>query len=184
MEPFVVPLASPVDGEAAAAPALLDTRADFGVVFQAHQTRLLRLAYLLTGDRERAEDSVAEAFAKVWPHWQRGRVDDERSYLTRAVVNEVTSVGRRLTVATRLRHRTATPAVALPGDDASAERLRLVSALAALPARQRAVIVLRFYDDLSEADTATVLGMRVGTVKSQTSRGLARLRTILQEEER
>lgn len=184
MEPIVVPLGNAFEDEPAPAAELLDAPSDFGAVFQAHQTRLLRVAYLLTGDRERAEDSVAEAFAKVWPHWQRGRVDDERSYLTRAVVNEVTSVGRRLTVATRLRHRTATPAVALPGDDASAERLRVVSALAALPARQRAVIVLRFYDDLSEAAAAEVLGMRVGTVKSQTSRGLARLRTILQEEER
>ena len=184
MEPFVVPSASPIAGEPQAPPVALDRAADFGEIFDAHQTRLLRLAFLLTGDRERAEDAVAEAFAKAWPHWQRGRVGDERSYLTRAVVNEVTSVGRRLTVATRLRYRTATSAVALPGDDASAERLRVVGALAALPARQRAVIVLRFYDDLSETDTATVLGMRVGTVKSQTSRGLARLRALLQEEER
>ena len=178
MEPLAVPLsaaATDLDRERA--------RARYGQVFEQHHGRLVRLGYLLAGDADRAEEAVAEAFAKVWPHWQRGRVTDERSYLTRALVNEVSSSGRRLVRADRFR-RTARVGVEARGHDESvADRSALVAALAQLPHGQRAVVVLRFYDDLTEAATAEVLGLRVGTVKSQTSRALARLRILLQEDE-
>jgi RNA polymerase sigma-70 factor (sigma-E family) len=178
MEPLAVPLsaaAADLDRESA--------RARYGQVFEQHHGRLVRLGYLLAGDPDRAEEAVAEAFAKVWPHWQRGRVTDERAYLTRALVNEVSSSGRRLVRADRFRRTARVNAEARGHDESVADRSALVAALARLPHGQRAVVVLRFYDDLTEAATAEVLGLRVGTVKSQTSRALARLRVLLQEEE-
>jgi RNA polymerase sigma-70 factor (sigma-E family) len=179
MEPLAVPLsadAADLDRESA--------RARYGEVFEQHHGRLVRLGYLLAGDPDRAEEAVAEAFAKVWPHWQRGRVTDERAYLTRALVNEVSSSGRRLVRAERFRRVNRASAAEARGHDQSvADRSALVAALARLPHGQRAAVVLRFYDDLTEAATAEVLGLRVGTVKSQTSRALARLRVLLQEEE-
>jgi RNA polymerase sigma-70 factor (sigma-E family) len=164
---------------------LVDHRARYAEVYALHHDRLVGLGFLLTGDRHRAEDAVAEAFARAWPHWRRGRVTDERAYLTRAVVNEVNSVGRRTGRDERYRatHRPAAPD-ATAGTDGTVDRVAIVAALAKLPKRQRAVVVLRFYDDLSEASTAALLGMRLGTVKSQTSRGLARLRQLLSEEDR
>lgn len=160
-------------------------RDGYADVFRSHHDAMLRLAYLLCGDPHRAEEAVAEAFAKVWPHWKRGRVTDERSYLRRAVVNELRSRARRRVVEDRESdRRKATGRGDLTGQEQALERHGLLVALAELPVRQRAVIVLRFYEDLTEATTAEALGMRVGTVKSQTSRGLARLREILGEETR
>jgi RNA polymerase sigma factor (sigma-70 family) len=128
---------------------------------------------------------VAEAFAKVWPHWKSGRVADERAYLRRAVVNELRSRARRRVVEDRETDRRKATGRGQPTDQEQAlERHGMLLALAELPARQRAVIVLRFYEDLTEAATAEVLGMRPGTVKSQTSRGLTRLREILGEDAR
>lgn len=163
----------------------LDARAGFAAVFDRHQASLLRVALLLSGDPHRAEEAVAEAFAKVWPHWRRGRVKDDAAYLRRAVVNEVHSSGRRLGRQDRAaRRHTSSAAPEVPFDEDSVQRDVLLAALATLPKGQRAVIVLRFYDDMSEAATAATLGMRIGTVKSQTSRGLSRLRVLLSQEER
>lgn len=159
----------------------VDARAGFAEVFDRQHGPLLRLALLLTGDPDRAEEAVAEAFAKVWPHWRRGRVGDVGAYLRRAVVNEVHSSGRRLGRQDRLVRSVVTGPWF---DEHRPERGSMLAALATLPAGQRVVIVLRFYEDLSEAATAAALGLRIGTVKSQTSRGLARLRTLLSQEER
>jgi RNA polymerase sigma-70 factor (sigma-E family) len=178
-----VPLIPAVAPEIAATTAT--TREGYAEVFRVHHDAALRLAYLLCGDPHRAEEAVAEAFAKVWPHWQRGRVADERAYLRRAVVNELRSRARRRAVEHReADRRKATGRGDPTGQEQALERHGLLLALAELPARQRAVVVLRFYEDLSEAAIAEVLGMRPGTVKSQTSRGLARLRQILGEDAR
>lgn len=181
MDSFAVPLRA-VGADPPADRA--NARAGYADVFTAHNDAMLRLAFLMTGDRDRSEEAVAEAFAKVWPHWRRGRVADDAAYLRRAVVNEVHSLGRRRGRDDRLVARTKVTAPLPWIDDHATDREAVLAALAALPSRQRAVIVLRFYEDLTEADTAVALGMRIGTVKSQTSRGLQKLRGLLTEEER
>lgn len=148
----------------------------FAAVYAAHRDRAVGLAYLLVGDRHQAEDVVAEAFAKVYVRWRRGDVRDVGAYVRRAVANEARS---------RLRRRYLERAVASrrAGDhrgvklleDASAERSVLWSALGQLSQAQRTVLVLRYFEDLSEAETAEVVGCSVGTVKSRAARGIARL---------
>ncbi|MEV6285453.1 SigE family RNA polymerase sigma factor [Kribbella sp. NPDC051770] len=134
---------------------------------------LLRTAYLLTQDRALAEDLVQTTLARCWLIWQR--IDDPSGYVHRTMVNTYTAWWRR-------RWNGEYPTEELPqhgadggqgGVEISAD---LSSALRRLPRRMRAVVVLRFYEDLSEAETARILGCSVGTVKSQTSRALAKLR--------
>jgi RNA polymerase sigma-70 factor (sigma-E family) len=154
----------------------------YAALYLSHLEPLLRLAWLLCGDQHQAEDVVAEAFAKVYPQWQRGRVFEPYPYLRRAVVNEVTTRGRRHVLESREeRRRSGTGRGAGRLEEVVAERDAVVAALRRLPVRQRAVIVLRYYDDLTESDVADLLGMAVGTVKSHTARGLERLRTELEE---
>ncbi len=153
--------------------------AEFAEVFKAHARDAVRLATLLTGDQGRAEDAVSEAFARVFVQWRKGRVEDVRPYLRRAVVNQVRNGARRGLLERR-------EAVRLHGDDRGAraqaddvvERDEVTRLLARLPARQRAAIVLRYYADMPEAQVAEALGCPVGTVKSLVSRGLARLRLL------
>jgi RNA polymerase sigma-70 factor (sigma-E family) len=162
-------------------------RSAYAQVFRTHRGAVVGLAYLLTGDRDLAEDVAAEAFARVWPHWRAGRVDDELRYLRVAVVNEVRSRWRRRATERRVeeRRRSVTPATPgpTPEFERSADHELVVRAMAALAPTERAVIALRFLEDLSEAETARVLGIRPGTVKSRTSRALARLRVLLASEE-
>jgi RNA polymerase sigma-70 factor, ECF subfamily len=152
---------------------------DFIEVWQAERVALVRLAYLLTGDRQAAEDAVGDAVEKVLPKVRAGRVDDVRTYLRRSVVNQTLRRGRRRAVEQRHRPEPVGPI----GDhaDLADDRDLLFTTLQRLPADQRAVIVLRFYVDLSEADTAALLGVRPGTVKSRTARALERLRSALEE---
>ena len=169
-EAMVVPLA------ARAAPD------DYAALYRSHLEPLLRLAWLLCGDRHQAEDVVAEAFARIYPRWRRGKIFDPYGYLRRAVVNEVVNRGRRRVLEVREERRRSRRAAGGDGfDERVAERDVVVHALRRLPPRQRAVLVLRFYDDLREKDVADLLGMSLGTVKSQTARGLARLRAELEE---
>jgi RNA polymerase sigma-70 factor (sigma-E family) len=155
---------------------------DYGHLFAAQHVRLVRLAFLLCGDQRRAEDAVAEAFARVYPRWRKGGLDDAGAYLRRAVVNQLRSGWRRQLVERRHAGR-------LTGDDRgqvshsewSADHDALLHALADLPLQQRAAIVLRYYDGLREVDVADVLGVPLGTVKSSVSRGLHRLRELLSE---
>ncbi|HMJ77634.1 MAG TPA: sigma-70 family RNA polymerase sigma factor [Iamia sp.] len=154
---------------------------DLAALFAQHHQRLLRIAFLLSGDDRLAEDLVSDAFAKAYRHLARGRVADPGAYLRRAVVNGwKRQIGRRIRDRERARHLRVgwDPAF----EDTSAERERILSALATLPARQRAVVVLRFLDDLSEAETAAVLGIAPGSVKTHSHRALARLRTTLEED--
>ena len=137
----------------------------------ARRSALLRTAYLLTGHREDAEDLVQAALIKAVPHW--GRIADApEPYLRTVLVRESVSRWRRRRW--REVHTSAVPETAVdgPGDD----RVALRAALDRLAPRQRAVIVLRYYEDLTEAETARVLGISVGTVKSQARDALARLR--------
>ena len=158
--------------------------AAFGAVYEAHVAGLLRLALLLCGgNRAWAEDAVAETFAKVFPHWQRGRVTDPGSYLRRALVNQVNDGGRRRLLERREeRRRSAAGRGVSEVDEQAVDRDAVLRALRRLSAGHRTVLVLRYFEDMSEPEIAAVLGLAVGTVKSQTSRGLARLRALLDEE--
>lgn len=139
---------------------------------------LYRTAYLLLGDRAEAEDLVQTALAKTYASWSKVRdLEAAPGYARTTMVNTATSWFRRRS------WRNERPTEVLP-DQASrahdpSDRPALVAALAQLPPRQRAVVVLRFYDDLSVAETATALSVTEGTVKSQTSEALAKLRALL-----
>jgi RNA polymerase sigma-70 factor (sigma-E family) len=150
-------------------------------LYRAHATDALRLAYLLTGDRGLAEDLAQDAFVKVF-----GRFHDLRNreafwwYLRRTIVNLSRSHFRRRRVERAwLAHQHVEETHTDP-DVAERERLRV--ALMALRPEQRAAIVLRYFEDLSEADTAQALGVAVGTVKSMVSRGMERLRKELEND--
>ena len=148
---------------------------DFTAYLQARQPALLRTAYLLTGDAHTAEDVVQTALARLYLSWDRvQRAESPDAYVRRAIANEATSWWRRAVrrreVATAL-----VPERAVAGEDSSRDEVwQLVREL---PPRQRAVIVLRYYEQLSEAEIADALGISPGTVKSQASRALATLRT-------
>ena len=150
------------------------SRVSFDEFVQARSTRLLRLAYLLTRDHALAEDLLQTALTKAWFAWSRIEGDPD-PYVRRVMVNTFASAWRRKWNGER-------PTEELPethgGDFAAASNSRadLWDALGRLPRRQRAVVVLRFFEDLSEAETARVLECAVGTVKSQTSKALAKLR--------
>lgn len=139
--------------------------------------RHLRLALLLTDDRLRAEELLQDSLVRVYERWHRlSHETDAHAYLRRAVVNGHISWWQRHR---RERLVADVPDRAAPaGFDADAE---LKGALLALPPRQRAVVVLRLYEDLSERQTAAVLGCSVGTVKSQLARALDKLRQLVRE---
>jgi RNA polymerase sigma-70 factor (sigma-E family) len=152
----------------------------FAEVFESQRPAALRLAYAMTGDAQLTEDIVAEAFARVYAKWSRGGIDDPDAYVRRAVVNEVRTTWRRLAVRRRYaaaQHHSETAAPS--GIDTLGDADLLQRALATLPPRVRAVVILRIVDDLSEQQTADVLGCAKGTVKSHLSRGLERLRSAL-----
>lgn len=156
--------------------------ASFAAVFNEHHRRAVRLAYLLTGDHHQAEDVVADAMAKVYVKWRQGRVDDVGPYLRRAVANQANSRLRRRYLERReASRRTGDDRGVRLVDDHAADRDAVWQAIQQLPDRQRQVVVLRYYEDLSEADTADVLGISTGTVKSSLSRGLSRLEQLLAE---
>jgi len=144
---------------------------------------LYRTAVLLAGEHALAEDLVQTALAKTYVHWHRIRDHaSARGYARRVLVNATNSWFRKRSTAER-------PVDVVPdrlggGDPAAAapERIDLVAALADLSPRQRAVIVLRYYEDLSVAATAEQLRISTGTVKSQTSAALSRLRALLGDE--
>jgi RNA polymerase sigma-70 factor (sigma-E family) len=143
----------------------------------ARQRALLRTARMLTGDEQMAEDLVQTTLERVWPHWQRvARDRDPDAYVRRVMVNTYSSWWRRKW---RGEQPTSDLPEITPADDDYA-RADLADAirrlLPTLPPRQRAVLVLRYYDDLTETSTADALGCSIGTVKSQTSKALARLR--------
>lgn len=152
----------------------------FASVFNAHHRQAVRLAYLLTSDPDQAEDIVADAFAKVYVQWKKGRVQQVGPYLRRAVANEARSKLRRRYLERReAERRTADARGVQLVDDRAADHDQVWQTLQRLPERQRQAIVLRYYEDLPEAETAEILGVSVGTVKSQVSRGLQRMQELL-----
>ncbi|MBA2956018.1 SigE family RNA polymerase sigma factor [Nocardioides sp. MAH-18] len=147
--------------------------ADFDEFVAARSSRLLRTAYLLTHDHALAEDLLQTALTKAWFAWSRIQGDPE-PYVRTILVNTFSSWWRRKWNG---EHAHAEPPEPEPVDGPrSDERQDLWSAMARLPRRQRAVVVLRYVEDLSEAETAQMLGVSVGTVKSQASKALAKLR--------
>lgn len=137
---------------------------------------MVRLAYTLTGDQGHAEDIAQAAFTKAYVSWGRvRRAGDPNAYVRQIVIHENSKRFRRQRVRENL--QASVPEQAFDNDSALAERTVLREALNLLGPRQRAVLVLRFWLDMSEAATARALGCSVGTVKSQTSRALATLRT-------
>ena len=148
---------------------------------QACSPRLFRTALLLAGqDRAAAEDLLQLALERAYRHWARVvRTGEPERYVQRILANASNDRWRQ---AARRRERLLSPSdpdpLAPDQSDAVAERDFLLRALAALPPRQRTVLVLRYFNDLPEAEIADALGCSVGTVKSQVSRGLARLRDL------
>ena len=138
----------------------------------ARRRALLRAAWLLTSDWHLAEDLVQTALAKAYLAW--GRVEDPDPYVRRVLVTTYVTWWRR-------RWNAEEPTGALPETAADAVdgdlRRQVLDVLRTLPRKQRAVVVLRYFEDLTEADTAAALGCSVGTVKSHHARAMARLRT-------
>lgn len=149
---------------------------------------LLRTAYLTARNLPEAEDLVQETLLRVARHWMRIRsLEHPVAYARRILINlAIDSAGKRQRSARELAEPEGEAWRAASADD-QAERdfssvdaqVELIAALAMLPARQRAVIVLRYWEDLPEAEVAAILGCSTGTVKSTASRGLYRLRDLL-----
>jgi RNA polymerase sigma-70 factor (sigma-E family) len=141
-----------------------------------YQGKMIRLAELLTGDRGRAEDLAQDGFAKAYAAWDRIRGGDPAAYVRRCIINANTDWWRR-----RIRYEQPSPQVPehiahVDLAAASAARDLVLRALAKLTSRERAVLALRYYVDLSELQIAHELGISPGTVKSAASRALTKLR--------
>ncbi|MGY1840329.1 MULTISPECIES: SigE family RNA polymerase sigma factor [unclassified Modestobacter] len=157
-----------------------DHEAGFEAFVAARSDDLLRVGFLLTADRGHAEDLLQTALLKAYRHWGRISREDPYPYVRKVLVTSAASWRRR---------RATQEIVSLPAHDVAgpdptddvAERDRMATVLATLPPRMRAVLVLRYGEDLGEAATAAALGCSVNTVKSQTTRGLARLRAAFGE---
>jgi RNA polymerase sigma-70 factor (sigma-E family) len=162
----------------------MDAReADYALFVRARTHALLRSAYLLTGDQHLAEDLVQEALARTHRAWARlDRPENAEAYARKVMYHAQVSLWRRPKVAEVLPGE-LDPSAAGSDDptDAMVQRLAVQRALLALSARQRAVIVLRYFEDHTEAEAAQLLGISVSTVKTQTGRALEKLRTLLPE---
>ncbi|MFC4786651.1 SigE family RNA polymerase sigma factor [Nocardioides sp. MAHUQ-72] len=148
---------------------------EFTEFFSVHGPGLRRTAYLVVRDWHLAEDLTQQGMAKLYAVWSRTRPATRTAYARKVVVNECLSHLRR--------RRPESPTDQLPdrpGEEPTTG-LDLGAALAVLPARQRAIVALRFLDDLPVAEVAELLGVAEGTVKSQTARALGTLRTHLPE---
>lgn len=149
----------------------------FDEFMRSSSPRLLRLAWLLTGGASSAEDLVQETLERVYVAWPRIEPGGTHNYARRILVNLHTDSHRR-----RWRERLTAKVPETSGPDRSdavALADELTAALAQLPVRERQCVVLRHHADLSEREVADVLDVSMGTVKSSTSRGLARLRALL-----
>lgn len=149
-----------------------DARDSFTAWVAARRDSLLRSTYLLTGDRQRAEDLLQEALVKVARRWGRLRDTNPDAYIRKVIYHDSVSWwrSRREVPVAEVRD------VVRQQDGAADQGMLIQQALARLTAKQRAVIVLRYVEDLTEVEAAGALGVSVGTVKSQTSAALRRLR--------
>ncbi|MEU5341705.1 MULTISPECIES: SigE family RNA polymerase sigma factor [unclassified Streptomyces] len=157
---------------------------EFHAFFERHYTELARLAHLLTGESDAADDLAADALLALWHRWDRVRAADHPVAYARGVVANLARSRIRSAVRERRRitlfwsqreDKTENPDI--PG------MVDVQEALRRLPFRKRACVVLRHSFDLSEKDTALALGISVGTVKSQTSKGMAELQRLLGSQE-
>lgn len=156
------------------------TRAEFDDFVLARSPALHRAAYLMVGDVSLAQDLVQEALTKTYVAWPRlHRASNAEAYTRKAITTTAISWFRRKSWSNE-RAVASLPEHATGGhDDAVVQRSLLWTGLQCLPPRQRAAIVLRYYEDLTEAQTAQAMGCAVGTVKSQVAAGLAKLRALL-----
>ncbi|MEV3987085.1 MULTISPECIES: SigE family RNA polymerase sigma factor [unclassified Nonomuraea] len=157
----------------------MDKYEGFREFVSARQQALMRTAYLLTGDAHRAEDLLQTVLTRIARHWPKLAKDgNPEAYARRALVNEHVSWlrRRRTDILT-----SSPPEPAYDPESAGLHRMVLQQALVRLTPRQRAVLVLRFYEDLSVEETAEALGCSPGTVKSQTHYALGRLRVLAPE---
>ena len=146
---------------------------------RAHSGPLFRSAYLMTGDYQRAEDVLQSALVRIYQRWPRiEAMDHPVGYAHKVVMSQAASWWRR-----RSSHEAALPLGHEPAWNGRVEDVdeheRVWRAVLSLPKRQRAVVVLRYYEDLTEAQTAAILGCSIGTVKSHTSRALGNLRVTM-----
>jgi RNA polymerase sigma-70 factor (sigma-E family) len=146
-----------------------------------HTDELARFAYVMCGNRALAEEAVAEAFTAAWPRWRKGRIDDLVPYVRRSIVNEIYSRGRRRRLERREEELHRPPGPDGRFEESVGHQQALWPLVARLPLQQRVVLVLRVIEDLSEAETADLLGIPAGTVKSRLSRALSALRTMVEE---
>jgi RNA polymerase sigma-70 factor (sigma-E family) len=157
-----------------------DLDADFTEFVRAHSPALLRTAFYLTGDRGLAEDLLQTALTKTYLRWNR--IEHRAaalSYTRKALVSTATSWWRRMSWRGERPRDDVPDLIVEVITDALDDRAVVIGAVRRLPPRQRAVIALRYLEDLSEADTARLLGCTPGTVKSQSSRALRTLRVLL-----
>lgn len=154
---------------------------DVTELFHAHHLELVRLAVLMVGDLATAEDVVQDAFEQLHRRWRNLRQQSSAlDYARSAVLNGSRSVLRRRAVARKHQARIVVPSQGDPDAAAGFEqRSELIEAFRALPRRQREVLALRFYVDMSVADVSATLGISEGAVRSTTSRGLDALARIL-----
>jgi RNA polymerase sigma-70 factor (sigma-E family) len=147
---------------------------------RAHGRALARTATLITGDPVAGEDLLQTALAQTYARWRtKSDIADLEQYVRVVLVRAHISWGRRMS-STEKAWGVELPEAAVPDiADRMVDRGLLLSALQQLPPKQRATLVLRYFDDLSEADTARALGCSTGSIKQHSSRGLARLRTLL-----
>ncbi|GGN62052.1 DNA-directed RNA polymerase sigma-70 factor [Actinoplanes lobatus] len=150
---------------------------EFAAFVEARQHRLLRSAYLVCGDHHLAQDLVQGALVKLALRWSRVRDGDPEAFLRTVIYRDAVSWWRRR----RREDLSDAPPDRSDGGEDVPNRLVFAAALRRLPPRQRAVLVLRYFDDLTEARTAEILGVTVGTVKSQASAGLRKLRELAPE---
>jgi RNA polymerase sigma-70 factor (sigma-E family) len=149
----------------------------FSAYVAARYAALTRTAFLLTGEHHAAEDLVQTALARAYLAWHRiHREQSTDAYVRRILVNEHNSIWRR---AWRRRETTTAAPPEPAGLDLSEGDRELWDLVRRLPAKQRAAIVLRYYEDLSEAQTAEILGCSIGAVKSRTNRAITNLRSTL-----
>jgi RNA polymerase sigma-70 factor (sigma-E family) len=149
-------------------------------LYARHVARAVRLAYLMTGERDVSEDIAQDAFIRVFGRWRHlRRKESFEAYLHRAVINGARSHHRRRRVEDRFLAREAgfrRPAAPEPEGPLDG---RLREVLLSLPLRQRAAVILRYHEDLSEDQVAALLGCSRGNVKALASKGMARLREVL-----
>jgi len=152
---------------------------EFADFVSAALPRLLRFGLVLTGNSAAAEDLVQTALARSWRAWRLRRIDDPQAFVRKVMVNSYASWYRQLATSEAVAASVAQNTVITDEATRVDDRDAVWRALLTLPPKQRTVIVLRYYEELSESEIAAVMGTTTGTVKSQASRALRRLADVI-----